>query len=73
MVIAKYNLGKSSDMKKFMRDIQRDIKTAAKKEIIQAEYEIECPECGTVSMAHVGRYICPACGKEIDFKLNFNF
>lgn len=71
--IAKFNLGKSSDMNKFMRALENDIKDVARKQAASRSYDVECPHCHQSVHVPVGKSACPKCGEEIDLKLDINF
>lgn len=73
VIIAKFNLGKSSDLNKFIRSVENDVKGIARKEVIRRNYDIECPHCHKRINVPVGKSACPECGEEIDLKLNINF
>lgn len=72
-MVKKYDLGKSSDMRKFSRDLDRDIKEQAKKSMLSQKHEIECPHCQEEVSVPTGKSLCPSCGEEINLTLNFDF
>ncbi|MDN0062891.1 zinc ribbon domain-containing protein [Collinsella ihumii] len=58
-----YDLGKKSDMRRFTRDLEREVKGIAREKIKRGGLEIECPACGSPMHASSGLNTCPACGK----------
>ena len=58
-----YDLGKKSDMKRFARNLEREIRGIAEKKIEQVGLEIECPGCGTPMSVTPGLNTCPSCGE----------
>lgn len=41
----KYNLGSSSDMRKFKKDMENAIKEKAKENIQSRNFDVLCPQC----------------------------
>lgn len=69
----KYNLGKHSDMRKFAKDLKREITKEAKMQVLNGKYNIICPACSNNINVPVGKSVCPICGGEIDLHLNIDF
>lgn len=68
--MATFNL--NTDMDKFMKSLESDIKDSVRIQLEQETYEVECPKCGTVFEAPAGKSKCPACKEEINLKLDIN-
>ncbi|UTH13322.1 hypothetical protein [Macrococcus equipercicus] len=63
----KYNLGNKRDMDKFFKELEKDVKKQAEKNIRNSTLEIPCPNCGEkvkVSFRQ-GKGKCPKCGVSI--------
>ena len=73
MVLLEYNLGSSSDMRKFKKDMENAIKEKAKENISGRDFDVLCPQCKSKVSVPAGRSLCPVCGMEIDVKLQFDF
>ena len=60
-------------MNKFMKDIEKDIKKHAKKELSNSTLEIECPKCKKVLNVSFrnNRGRCPSCNELINLKQNW--
>ena len=71
--MAKYDLGKSSDVNRFMKDIENDILASATDDLMHDEYDVECPHCGAKIRLSPGKHPCPECSEEIDLKLDIDF
>lgn len=69
----KYNLGSSSDMKRFQRDITNAAENMVRKAANDMEIEVECPNCHTRISAHSGMNFCPVCRQQIDVDLDIHF
>lgn len=65
-------MGKPSDMRKFMKALEKDAKDIVTKQAVTAKYDIECPKCHANIKAQPGRNVCPKCGEEINLKLDIN-
>ncbi len=62
-----YNLFSDADMKKFMKDIEKEAVNEAKKSIEKDGYETTCPHCGASVTIHPGKETaCPKCGTVIN-------
>lgn len=68
-----YNISKKSDMRRFTRDIERDIYKAAENAIRAKGVELECPDCHQQVTFRQGENICPLCGHEVDINFNFHW
>jgi len=69
----KYDISKSSDMKRFTADIEKEVKKQARSAVDKIPIEIKCPHCKATIKTHAGKSICPFCKKEINLKLDKNF
>lgn len=73
----KYNLAKKSDMRRFVRDLEKDVRNTAqeavKKEAYNRKYDISCPHCQESISVPPGKSICPNCKKEITLTLDIDF
>ena len=68
-----YDIGKKSDMDRFMRDLAQAGRSLAVDEINARKYDVECPHCkGAIAIAP-GLRKCPICSNEINFKLDIDF
>lgn len=68
-----FDIGNSSDMKKFNEHLENSVKENAKKSLSSEMFDVECPHCGKEISIPAGLSKCPECGKEIDLNLNFDF
>lgn len=68
-----YNLGSSSDMRKFKKDMENAIKEKAKANIQSRNFDVSCPQCKAKVNVPAGKSLCPFCGMEINVKLQFDF
>lgn len=59
-----------TDMNKFSRNLETEIKDAARKQLEHETYEVECPKCGNVFKAPVGNSQCPVCNEDLNLKLD---
>ena len=66
----KYDISKKSDMRKFSRDLEKQILDNVEKEIKKTGIEIECPNCKKKFKAKGGKNTCPHCKKVIDLDIN---
>lgn len=57
-----YDLLNKSDMRRFARDLEKDIKAAAKKSLISNGLNVDCPFCKNAFRMVSGENVCPACG-----------
>lgn len=39
----KFNLSSKSDMKRFMKELEKQVYSNAEKEVLSRKYEVECP------------------------------
>ena len=67
----KYDLGKKSDMRKFQRDLEKTARDQAKQAFSTMQHQIECPGCKTKLKVSSGVKICPSCGSEVNFTIDF--
>ena len=72
-ITKKYNLGSKSDMRRFMRDFEKDIKTGIRKDLLKETFDINCPNCNRNIKVRKGRNVCPYCREEINFNLDVKF
>lgn len=68
----KYNIGSKSDMRRFKRDLTKDIQSMANKAIYNSKYSISCPNCHSQFQAKAGKNICPFCRESIDLQINID-
>lgn len=68
----KYNLFSKSDMRKFEKDIRKNVMNAATNAMQKGIYDANCPHCGKPVKVKVGNNVCPYCRNPITFKLNIN-
>lgn len=66
----KYNLNSKSSMRKFARDLEKNVMAQAKSTILNGTHQITCPNCKHTFGAHVGKNICPFCRKTVDLTLD---
>ncbi len=67
----KYNMGSTSDMRKFQRDLEKTAKDKAVEIISGSAIPIECPFCNAKLEARAGVILCPKCGNKINLEFNF--
>ena len=68
-----YNLGSSSDMRRFQRDLEKEIMGKTKQTIMGRKYDVTCPHCHSKVNVLPGKSRCPRCGNEIDLQLDIKF
>jgi predicted amidophosphoribosyltransferase len=68
----KYNLGSKSDMRKFMKDFNREVINDVKSQALNGEFEVTCPSCSNDITVPAGKSICSVCGEEIDLQIEFD-
>ncbi len=56
-----YELGNKSDMKRFMKDLEKEVI----KDIESQLKNYRCPSCGHRFSAEIGENVCPSCHQEI--------
>lgn len=61
-----YDLSKKSDMRRFMKDLEKEAFEIGKESISKNGLDIECPHCGKEIHAPLGLSTCPKCGGEIN-------
>lgn len=59
-----YNLLNKSDMRRFQRDFEREVRRETEKVIRNLTYECVCPNCGRKITMKAGSKIC-TCGQRI--------
>lgn len=69
----KYNLGSNSDMKRLMKDLEKEVHSKAEQEIYSRTYDIECPECHNKISVKPGKSLCPICHNEVELNLNIKY
>lgn len=69
----KYNLGSSSDMRRFQRDLEKEIIGKTKQTIMNQTYDVTCPHCQSRISVPPGKSCCPRCGQEVDLNLDIKF
>ena len=67
----KYNIGKSSDMNRFEKDLKKSLLNQVHQAVLEETYEVECPYCTKHFNAHQGKNVCPHCHKTVNLELNF--
>lgn len=65
-----YNLNSKSDMKRYLKDLKKQVYSTVEKEALSQEYEVECPSCHNKISVRSGKNYCPVCNEEINFSLN---
>ncbi len=61
----KYNISSKSDMKRFQKDLTKNIMDAAAKQVNQARLNLVCPKCSAKFVGRVGPNTCPGCSTKI--------
>lgn len=64
----KYDLSKKSDMRRFEKDLEKEVMDVAKKSISKSGLEIECPHCGKTIHVQLGDNICEHCSNQVVVK-----
>lgn len=57
-------------MRRFERDLKKDVMKQAESSIMKNTHEIVCPGCGYKFNARIGSNTCPHCHKTIDLELD---
>lgn len=70
--MAKYDISKASDMRRFSQDLKKSVIDNAKKQLQEREFDVTCPHCNVEIKLVPGHRTCPQCGESIDFKLDIN-
>lgn len=70
----KYNLGSSSDMRRFTRDLEKEVIANAKDQIHNSSFDAKCPNCKESIKVTEGLNICDRCQHKfvVDYKINFS-
>ena len=68
-----YNLGNSSDMKRFSQVLEESIMDFAKEAAYDMDFDVECPHCNKISTMHPGLNVCPFCKNEVNLELDIDF
>lgn len=61
----KYDLSKKSDMRRFEKDLEKEVMDVAKESISKSGLDIECPHCGKPIHVQLGDNICEHCGNQV--------
>lgn len=69
----KYNLGSTSDMRRFTRDLENQISASVENHLYSQTYDVTCPHCNRKISVPVGKSRCPFCGNDIDLNLNIGY
>lgn len=69
----KYDISKSSDMRRLTRDLEQAVKDQARSAAQSMQYNVECPHCQSAISVRPGYSRCPYCGGSIDLSLDFQF
>lgn len=68
-----YNLGSTSDMRRFSKDLEKNIMNKARNAVHDMDFDVECPHCKQHFQAHSGMNFCPFCQKQVDVNLDIQF
>ena len=60
-------------MKRFTKELEKQIRSNAEKEALSRKYDIECPSCHALFQAKPGKGHCPVCNKAINFQLDVTY
>jgi len=63
----KYNMGKKSDVKRFERQVEKDLKKQTNRQLKKGVSSI-CPNCGKEIKISTGKNKCKYCGADINFE-----
>lgn len=69
----KYNLGSNSDMRRFMKDLEKQIYSNAEQQIYSQTYAVDCPHCHNKVSVKPGSSLCPFCRNQIKLNLNIKY
>jgi Zn finger protein HypA/HybF involved in hydrogenase expression len=69
----KYNLSSKSDMNRFMKDLEQQVKSNAEQQIMARNYDVECPHCHSKISTRPGAGTCPVCHNTINLDLNIKY
>lgn len=53
--------------------IMNEVEQLAKEEVLDMEYDVECPHCHAEVSILPGKHACPLCGEMIDLTLDADF
>ena len=68
-----YNLGSTSDMKRFTKDMTNKAMELARESVKKRSFEVECPQCHSKITIPAGPSSCPFCRQAINLDLEINF
>jgi len=65
----KYNLGSSSDMKRYMKDLEEEIRKDVLRQLRIKGQNVTCPKCGHAFTVQSEKFTCPNCSENITLEL----
>ena len=68
-----YNINSKSDMKRFMKDLEKQVYSNAEQQLYSQNYDVECPHCHSKVSVPAGKSICPICRNTIELNLNITY
>lgn len=64
----KYDISKSSDLRRFFRDLDAVIMDQVE-EVVSDHMGNVCPNCGCFLRLHFGTNVCSKCGMTVEFSI----
>ncbi|GAK30401.1 hypothetical protein WOSG25_021980 [Weissella oryzae SG25] len=68
-----FKISSKSDMRKFGKQLESDVKKLAKDSLSSQLFDVTCPHCEASVSVPEGRSNCPQCGEPIKLNLDFQF
>lgn len=67
-----FDLSKKSDMRRFSREIESNLKDVAREGIQSNGVDYPCPHCEQTIHVHGGHNVCPYCHKTVEVTFDFS-
>jgi len=68
----RYNLASKSDMRRWARDLEKDLTSLAQKQVLKMKHNIPCPHCVREISVSSGWNVCPYCANGVDLQLQIS-
>ncbi len=72
-MVKKYRAGNKNDMKKFMKNVEKQVYSSAESGVKNTTHTVECPKCKTSKKIRFKKGVgkCPTCHSRIELDLNW--